>query len=208
MDDDSVHLSDSDEAKAAVSRLLKAIEGWATKEAQKGEAEITAFAAALASGIISFHDFTSKDCRNSRNLIGAVARAKQHLEKEHKKFDSEIDKMHIKFAQEMEELDLKIIRDRKEFKHYLISLIYAEEYNKLKTSITNIYETLDAKANYGEVSSPGFSDTSPNPGAHRPAAAAPAPAAPAPVAPAPAPAPTQAPALGQTPNPQPPSPGA
>ena len=203
MDDDSVHLSDSDEAKAAVSRLLKAIEGWATKEAQKGEAEITAFAAALASGIISFHDFTSKDCRNSRNLIGAVARAKQHLEKEHKKFDSEIDKMHIKFAQEMEELDLKIIRDRKEFKNYLISLIYAEEYNKLKTSITNIYETLDAKANYGEVSSPGFSDTSPNPGAHRPAAAAPAP-----VAPAPAPAPTQAPALGQTPNPQPPSPGA
>ena len=40
--------------------------------------------------------------------------------------------MHIKFAQEMEELDLKIIRDRKEFKHYLISLIYAEEYNKLR----------------------------------------------------------------------------
>ena len=53
---------------------------------------------------------------------------KQHLEKEHKKFDSEIDKMHIKFAQEMEEFDLKIIRDRKEFKQYLISLIYAEEY--------------------------------------------------------------------------------
>ena len=204
MDDDSVHLSDSDEAKAAVSRLLKAIEGWATKEAQKGEAEITAFAAALASGIISFHDFTSKDCRNSRNLIGAVSRAKQHLEKEHKKFDSEIDKMHIKFAQEMEELDLKIIRDRKEFKHYLISLIYAEEYNKLKTSITNIYETLDAKANYGEVSSSGFSDTSPDRGAHRPAAQAPAPAA----ARTPVPAPTQAPASGQTPSSQPPSPGA
>ena len=203
MDDDSVHLSDSDEAKAAVSRLLKAIEGWATKEAQKGEAEITAFAAALASGIISFHDFTSKDCRNSRNLIGAVARAKQHLEKEHKKFDSEIDKMHIKFAQEMEELDLKIIRDRKEFKNYLISLIYAEEYNKLKTSITNIYETLDAKANYGEVSSPGFSDTSPDRRANMPA---PAPAA-AP-APAPAPAPTQTRAPGQSPNPLRPSPGA
>ena len=201
MDDDSVHLSDSDEAKAAVSRLLKAIEGWATKEAQKGEAEITAFAAALASGIISFHDFTSKDCRNSRNLIGAVARAKQPLEKEHKKFDSEIDKMHIKFAQEMEELDLKIIRDRKEFKHYLISLIYAEEYNKLKTSITNIFETLDAKANYGEVSSTGFSDTSPDRRANRPApAAAPAPA--------PAPAPTQTRAPVQTPNPLRPSTGA
>jgi hypothetical protein len=56
--------------------------------------------------------------------------------------------MHIKFAQEMEELDLKIIRDRKEFKQYLISVIYAEEYNKLRQALTNIYETLDAKANY------------------------------------------------------------
>jgi len=163
MDEDTVHLSDSDEAKAAVSRLLKAIEGWASKESQKNEIELTAFAAALASGIISFHEFTSKDCRNSRNLIGSIARAKQHLDKEHKKFDSEIDKMHIKFAQEMEELDLKIIRDRKEFKHYLISLIYAEEYNKLKTSVTNIYETLDAKANYGDVGSSGPADTSPSP---------------------------------------------
>ena len=152
MDEDSVHLSDSDEAKAAISRLLKAIEGWATKESQKGELELTAFGAALASGIISFHDFTSKDCRNSQNLIGAVARAKQHIEKEHKKFDSEIDKMHIKFAQEMEELDLKIIRDRKEFKNYLISVIYAEEYNKLKVALTNIFETLDAKSRYENAS--------------------------------------------------------
>ena len=56
MDEDTVHLSDSDEAKAAISRLLKAIEGWATKESQKNEIELTAFAAALASGIISFHD--------------------------------------------------------------------------------------------------------------------------------------------------------
>jgi hypothetical protein len=152
MDEDSVHISDSDEAKAAISRLLKAIEGWATKESQKGELELTAFGAALASGIISFHDFTSKDCRNSQNLIGAVARAKQHIDKEHKKFDSEIDKMHIKFAQEMEELDLKIIRDRKEFKNYLISVIYAEEYNKLKLALTNIFETLDAKSRYENAS--------------------------------------------------------
>ena len=162
MDEDTVHLSDSEEARASITRLLKAIEGWATKESQKNELEMTAFGAALASGIISFHDFTSKDCRNSRNLLGAVARVKQHLEKEHKKFDSEIDKMHIKFAQEMEELDLKIIRDRKEFKHYLISLIYAEEYNKLKTSVANIYETLDAKANYEQLSGSGSSNTSPD----------------------------------------------
>ena len=151
MDEDSVHISDSDEAKASVSRLLKAIEGWATKESQKGELEITAFGAALASGIISFHDFTSKDCRNSQNLIGAVARAKQHIEKEHKKFDSEIDKMHIKFAQEMEELDLKIIRDRKEFKRYLISLIYAEEYNRLRHHVNNIYQGLSAKSQYEDI---------------------------------------------------------
>ena len=62
----------------------------------------------------------------------------------------------------MEELDLKIIRDRKEFKHYLISLIYAEEYNKLKTSVANIYETLDAKANYEQLSGSGSSNTSPD----------------------------------------------
>ena len=148
MDEESVHISDTDEAKASISRLLKAIEAWATKESQKGELELTAFSAALASGIISFHDFTSKDCRNSKNLIGAVSRAKLHIEKEYKKFDSEIDKMHIKFAQEMEELDLKIIRDRKEFKNYLISVIYAEEYNKLRLALTNIFETLDAKSKY------------------------------------------------------------
>ena len=148
MDEDSVHISDTDEAKASISNLLKAIEGWATKESQKGELELTAFSAALASGIISFHDFTSRDCRNSKNLIGAVSRAKLHIEKEYQKFDSEIDKMHIKFAQEMEELDLKIIRDRKEFKNYLISVIYAEEYNKLRLALTNIFETLDAKSKY------------------------------------------------------------
>ncbi len=132
--------------------MLKAIEGWAVKESNKNELEMTAFGAALASGIISFHDFTSKDCRKSQQLIGAVAKVKQHLDREFKKFDGEIDKMHIKFAQEMEELDLKIIRDRKEFKHYLISLIYAEEYNKLRSKIASIYETLDAKARYEEIS--------------------------------------------------------
>ena len=58
----------------------------------------------------------------------------------------------VKFAQEMEELDLKIIRDRKEFKHYLVSLIYAEEYNKLRRSVTNIYETLESKSNYEDGS--------------------------------------------------------
>ena len=152
MDEDSVHISDSDEAKASISRLLKAIEGWATKERQKGELELTAFSAALASGLISFNDFTSKDCRNSQNLIGEVSRAKAHIDKEHKKFDSEIDKMHIKFAQEMEELDLKIIRDRKEFKNYMISVIYAEEYNKLRLALTNIFETLDAKSKYENAS--------------------------------------------------------
>jgi hypothetical protein len=150
--DEEVQISDSEEARACVSRLLKAIEGWAVKESNKNELEMTAFGAALASGIISFHDFTSKDCRKSQQLIGAVAKAKQHLDREFKKFDGEIDKMHIKFAQEMEELDLKIIRDRKEFKHYLISLIYAEEYNKLRSKIASIYETLDAKARYEDTS--------------------------------------------------------
>jgi len=150
-ENDEVQISDSEEARACISRLLKAIEGWAVKESNKSEIEMTAFGAALASGIISFHDFTSKDCRKSQQLIGAIARVKQHLDREFKKFDGEIDKMHIKFAQEMEELDLKIIRDRKEFKHYLVSLIYAEEYNKLRSKIESIFETLDAKARYEDV---------------------------------------------------------
>ena len=51
----------------------------------------------------------------------------------------------------MEELDLKIIRDRKEFKQYLISLIYAEEYNKLRLSVSNIFETLAAKSRYEDT---------------------------------------------------------
>jgi hypothetical protein len=100
-DDEDVQISDSEEARACISRLLKAIEGWAVKESNKGEIEVTAFAAALASGIISFHDFTSKDCRKSQQLLGAISRAKQHIDREFKKFDGEIDKMHIKFAQEM-----------------------------------------------------------------------------------------------------------
>jgi Skp family chaperone for outer membrane proteins len=152
-DDEDVQISDSEEARACISRLVKAIEGWATKESNKNELEVTAFAAALASGIISFHEFTSKDCRGSQQLIGAISRAKQHIDKEFKKFDGEIDKMHVKFAQEMEELDLKIIRDRKEFKHYLVSLIYAEEYNKLRKKVSNIFETLDAKARYEDTPS-------------------------------------------------------
>ena len=81
MDDDSVHISDSEEAKASLTRLLKAIEAWASKESQKNELEMTAFGAALASGIISFHDFTSKDCRNCKQLIGAIATSETALRK-------------------------------------------------------------------------------------------------------------------------------
>ena len=151
MDDETVNISESDEAKSSVSRLLKAIENWANKESQKSEIELTGFAAALSSQIISFDSFSEKDVRQCSGLLGSISKVKQHIEKEHKKFDSEIDKMHIKFAQEMEELDLKIIRDRKEFKKYLISLIYAEEYNKLKASVTNIYNLLEAKSKYENI---------------------------------------------------------
>ena len=150
MDDDSVHISDSEEAQAAVSRLVRVIENWASKESQKGDYELSAFGAALASGIVAFHEITAKDCRTCPGLMGAISRTQKHLERQHKEFDSEIDKMHLKFAQEMEELDLKIIRDRKEFKKYLETLLFAEEYNKLRKSVGAIFETLDAKANYRE----------------------------------------------------------
>jgi hypothetical protein len=52
----------------------------------------------------------------------------------------------------MEELDLKIIRDRKEFKNYLISVIYAEEYNKLRLALTNIFEPQTQKSKYENAS--------------------------------------------------------
>jgi|TARA_E500000178_G_C16990833_1_gene740716 hypothetical protein len=151
MEDDTVNISDSDEAKASTSRLLKAIENWAGKESQKSELGLTGFAAALSSQIIAFERFSEKDCRLCSGLLGSISKVKQHIDKEHKKFDSEIDKMHIKFAQEMEELDLKIIRDRKEFKNYLISLIYAEEYNKLRLSVSNIYNLLEAKSKFEDI---------------------------------------------------------
>ena len=35
MDEDTVHLSDSEEARAAITRLLKAIEGWASRKSEK-----------------------------------------------------------------------------------------------------------------------------------------------------------------------------
>ena len=54
MDDETVNISNSEEAKASVSRLLKAIENWATKESQKPEIQLTGFGAALSSQIISF----------------------------------------------------------------------------------------------------------------------------------------------------------
>ena len=114
MDDDTVHISDSEESQAAISRLVKVIENWATKESQKSDYELSAFGAALASGIVAFHEITAKDCRSAPGLMSAVSRAQKHLTRQHQQFDSEIDKMHLKFAQEMEELDLKIIRDRKE----------------------------------------------------------------------------------------------
>jgi len=153
MDDDTVNISDSEESQAAISRLVKVIENWATKESQKSDYELSAFGAALASGIVAFHEITAKDCRSCPGLMSAVSRTQKHLTRQHQQFDSEIDKMHLKFAQEMEELDLKIIRDRKEFKNYLSSLLFAEEYNKLRKSVGALFETLDAKANYREEAS-------------------------------------------------------
>ena len=42
MEDEDIQISDSEEARASISRLIKAIEGWAAKESQKSELEMTA----------------------------------------------------------------------------------------------------------------------------------------------------------------------
>ena len=81
MEDDDIQISDSEEARASVSRLIKSIESQLKRKSN--ELELTAFGAALASGIISFHEFTSKTAETSA-LIGAISRVKQHLEKEYK----------------------------------------------------------------------------------------------------------------------------
>ena len=151
MDDEAVEIMYSEESEASQLRLLKSIENWASKESQRSELEMTGFGAALSNDLVNFEKFTAKDCRQCPKLIGALSAVKQHLDKQFKKFDSEIDKMHIKFAQEMEELDLKIIRDRKEFKRYLISLIYAQEYDRLRHDVKNIYEALVAKSKYEDI---------------------------------------------------------
>ena len=151
MDDEAVEIMYSEESEASQLRLLKSIENWASKESQRSELEMTGFGAALSNDLVNFEKFTAKDCRQCPKLIGALSAVKQHLDKQFKKFDSEIDKMHIKFAQEMEELDLKIIRDRKEFKRYLISLIYAEEYKRLRHHVKNIYEAINAKSQYEDI---------------------------------------------------------
>tara|TARA_B100001287_G_C22550038_1_gene466399 strand:- start:382 stop:900 length:519 start_codon:yes stop_codon:yes gene_type:complete len=151
MDDEAVEIMYSEESEASQLRLLKSIENWASKESQRSELEMTGFGAALSNDLVNFEKFTAKDCRQCPKLIGALSAVKQHLDKQFKKFDSEIDKMHIKFAQEMEELDLKIIRDRKEFKRYLISLIYAQEYDRLRHDVENIYEALVAKSKYEDI---------------------------------------------------------
>ena len=105
MEDEAVEIMYSEESEASQLRLLKAIESWASKESQRSELELTGFGAALSNELVNFEKFTAKDCRQCPKLIGALSAVKQHLDKQFKKFDSEIDKMHIKFAQEMEELD-------------------------------------------------------------------------------------------------------
>ena len=59
MDDDAVHITDSEEAREAISRLVKVIENWASRESQKGDYELSAFGAALASGIVAFHEISA-----------------------------------------------------------------------------------------------------------------------------------------------------
>ena len=87
-------------------RLIKSIEGWASKESRK-RARTDCIWSSFGFWNYRIPSIYIQGPRNSQNLIGAISRAKQHLEKEYK-FDSEIDKMHIKFAQEMEELDLRL----------------------------------------------------------------------------------------------------
>ena len=110
MEDEAVEIMYFEESEASQLKLVKAIESWASKESQRSELELlTGFGAAYQTTLSILKNFTAKDCRQCPKLIGALSAVKQHLDKQFKKFDSEIDKMHIKFAQEMEELDLKII---------------------------------------------------------------------------------------------------
>lgn len=147
-DDDVVLVRDTEAVKDSLDRLVKTIENWATKEAQRTDYELSAFSSVLAEGIINFENIPVLECKSCPGLTSAITTAYKHLSKEHKRFDQEIDKLHVHFAQQMEELDLKIIRDRNEFKKFLEILVFADEYDQLHHKVTGILETMQAKTFY------------------------------------------------------------
>jgi hypothetical protein len=139
---------DTQASQESLNRLVKTIDNWATKEAQRTDFELAAFSSVLAEGIIKFENISAKDCKACPGLTLAITTCHKYLAKEHKRFDQEIDKLHVHFAKQMEELDLKIIRDRNEFKKFLEILIFADEYDQLNDKLTAILETVQAKTFY------------------------------------------------------------
>ena len=147
-DEDVVLVRDTEVVRESLDRLVKTIENWATKEAQRTDYELSAFSSVLAEGVINFENISVVECKACPGLASAITTAHKHLSKEHKRFDQEIDKLHVHFAQQMEELDLKIIRDRNEFRKFLEILIFADEYDQLHHKVTAILETMQAKTFY------------------------------------------------------------
>jgi len=158
-EEEVILVRDTGAAQAALNRLVKTIENWAVKEAERTDFELAAFSSVLAEGVIKFGNIPTKDCKSCPGLSNAITIAHKHLAKEHKRFDQEIDKLHVHFAKQMEELDLKIIRDRNEFKKFLEILVFADEYDQLNDKLTAILETVQAKTFYrGDL---GQEETSP-----------------------------------------------
>jgi len=148
MSEDDILVRDTKQAQESLNRLVKTIENWATKEAQRTDYELAAFSSVLAEGIVNFGHIPTKDCKAYPGLFKALTIAHKYLTKEHKRFDQEIDKLHVHFAKQMEELDLKIIRDRTEFRKFLEILVFADEYDQLHDKLTAVLETVQAKTFY------------------------------------------------------------
>ena len=147
-EDEVILVRETAAAQESLNRLLRVVENWVSKEAQRTDFELAAVGCVLAEGIVNFGNIPVNSFKAYPGLTKAITIIHKHLTKEHHRFDQEIDKLHVHFAKKMEELDLKIIRDRTEFRKFLEILVFADEYDLLHAKLSSLLESVQAKTFY------------------------------------------------------------
>ena len=138
-------IRNSDSTSDCMRRLVRAIEDWANKEANRGAFELNAFGVALSKNIINFSLIRPSDLRSCKRIQTSIGTVLRHLDRQKDEMNSKIDQMHVRFAQEIEELDLRIVRDRKEFRRYVDTVRHAEEFGDLHISVKQTADNIDAQ---------------------------------------------------------------